>query len=77
MMTEPRLINQQLHPFVASAYITEQGNKTKVLVIHAIKAERQAERDRLYADFLSNLDLISARMNLAGEAFDRVDIRFH
>lgn len=77
MITEPKLINHQLHPFVSSAYITEQGNKTKVLVIHAIKAERQAERDQLYADFLANLDLISARMNRDGETFDRVDIRFH
>lgn len=75
MILEPKVINHTVHPFVASAYIAEHGDKTKVLVINAVKLGKK-ERDDLYADFLSNLDLISDRMEKDGESFDRVDIRF-
>lgn len=75
MFLEPKVINNSFHVSVASAYIAEDGDKKKVHVINAVKTENQG-RDGLYADFRSNLDLISGRLEKDGESFDLVDIRF-
>lgn len=75
MILEPKIIRRAVHPFVDSAYIAEQGDHHKVLVINAVKAGEKKRRD-LYADFLSELDIISDSMQREGDEFDRVDIHF-
>lgn len=82
MIPEPKIVNNVSHPFVSSAYIREdfsvsKSGSVKVLVIESVTGKDKKERERLYADFLANLDIFSTEVKRQGGTFDRVDIRFH
>lgn len=76
MILAPKLIRHTTHPFIDSAYIAEHGDRTKVLVINAVRHVGRRQRSRLYSDFLARLDAISRKMKREGGSFDRVDIHF-
>lgn len=76
MILAPKFIRHTTHPFIDSAYIADHGDRTKVLVINAVRHVNGKQRSRLYRDFLSRLDAISRNMKKEGGSFDRVDIHF-
>lgn len=88
MILEPVAINTCLHPFIEQAFIKKQfngrGSRGKnlidVLVIeakHKPKSMGGHADDRLFIDFLSNLDLIKEQVERTVGHFDRMDIRYH
>lgn len=86
MNLAPKIVTGLSHPFVSSAYIREDFAKgsqkpIKVLVINSVPRATDAtgskEKDGLYADFLSKMDILFDKVQKKGTNFDRVDIRLH
>lgn len=83
MIPESKAISGVAHPFVSSAHLRKyyrpgkQGS-VNVLVIQSVNDKTIGEgesREKLYSDFLANLDLISDAVSQQNGRFDRIDIR--